>query len=262
MRLLHVLARTHASFDDPNLVSHAGLVPVMALAQRAGLADLVAEHVRPGGECGVNAYLKVPCLVAGMAAGADSIDDMDLLRHGAMTSLFGGVRAPSTLGSHLRCYAWGNVAQLEKAAREFLIALTGQAPLLPGAGTLAFIDIDSMQKRVYGHKKQGARLGHTKIQRKSLLVRGLNALAAVVSTPLSAPVIAATRLRGGNAASARGAAGFAAGAIGTAREAGCTGLIVVRMDSAYYAAKVITAIRRAGARFSVTVPLDPKVRAA
>ena len=72
MRLLHSLARTHASFDDPNLVSHAGLVPVMALAQRAGLADLVAEHVRPGGACGVNAYLKVPCLVAGMAAGADS----------------------------------------------------------------------------------------------------------------------------------------------------------------------------------------------
>ena len=76
MRLLHNLARTHASFDDPNLVSHAGLVPVMALAQRAGLADLVAEHVRPGAECGVNAELKVPCLVAGMAAGADSIDDM------------------------------------------------------------------------------------------------------------------------------------------------------------------------------------------
>ena len=119
-----------------------------------------------------------------------------------------------------------------------------------------------MQKRVYGHKKQGARFGHTKIQGKSLLVRGLNALAAVVSTPLSAPVIAATRLRGGNAASARGAASFAAGAITTAREAGCTGLIVVRMDSAYYAAKVIAAIRRAGARFSVTVPMDPKVKAA
>ena len=62
----------------------------MAVAQRAGLADLVAEHVRPGGPCGVNAHLKVPCLVAGMAAGADSIDDMDLLRHGAMPDLFGG----------------------------------------------------------------------------------------------------------------------------------------------------------------------------
>ncbi len=71
MRLLHSLARTSASFDDPNLVSHAGLVPVMALAQRAGLGQLVAELVRPGGECGVNAHLKVPCLVAGMAAGTD-----------------------------------------------------------------------------------------------------------------------------------------------------------------------------------------------
>jgi len=150
VRLLHSLARTHASFDDPNLVSHVGLVPVMAVAQRAGLADLVAEYVRPGGPCGVDAHLKVPCLVAGMAAGADSIDDMGLLWHGAMTGLFGGVRAPSTLGSHLRSYTWGNVSQLEKAGREFLIALAGQAPVLPGAGTLAFIDIDSMQERVKG----------------------------------------------------------------------------------------------------------------
>jgi hypothetical protein len=168
---LHSLAKTRASFDDPNLVSQAGLVPVMALAQRAGLPGLVAEHVRPVGECGVNPHLKVACLVAGMAAGADSIDDMDLLRHGAMRALFGGVRAPSTLGSHLRCYNFGNVAQLEKAGREFLAELTRRAPLLPGAGTLAFIDIDSMQKRVYGHDKQGARFGHTKIQGKSLLVR-------------------------------------------------------------------------------------------
>jgi hypothetical protein len=262
VRLLHSLARTRASFDDPNLVSHAGLVPVMALAQRAGLADLVAEHVTPGGECGVNAHLKVGCLVAGMAAGADSIDDMDVLRHGAMGVLFGGVRAPSTLGSHLRCYTWGNVAQLEKAGREFLPELARQAPLLPGAGTLAFIDIDSMQKRVYGHRKQGARFGHTKIQGKSLLVRGLNALAAVISTPLSAPVIAATRLRGGNAASARGAASLAVQAIGTARDCGCTGTVIVRMDSAYYNAAVIGAVRGQGARFSVTVPMNASIRAA
>jgi hypothetical protein len=144
----------------------------MALAQRAGLRDLVAEHVRPGGQCGVNAHLKVPCLVAGMAAGADSVDDMDLLRHGAMEALFGGIRAPSTLGSRLHSYTWGNVLQLEKAGREFLAELAGQAPPLPGAETLAFIDIDSMQKRVYGHKKQAAKFGHTKIQGKSLLVKG------------------------------------------------------------------------------------------
>jgi hypothetical protein len=259
---LHSLARTRASFDDPNLVSHAGLVPVMALAGRAGLPDLVAAHVRPGGECGVNARLKVPCLVAGMAAGADSIGDMDVLRHGAMSTLFGGVRAPSTLGSHLRSYTWGNVAQLEKAGRQFLAALAREAPLLPGAGVLAFIDLDSMQKRVYGHRKQGAKFGHAKIQGKSLLVRGLNALAAVISTPLSAPVIAATRLRGGNAASARGAASLAARAIGIARDCGCAGIIIVRMDSAFYNASVISAIRRQGARFSVTVPANSSVRAA
>jgi hypothetical protein len=234
----------------------------MALAGRAGLAGLVAEHVRPTGECGVNAPLKVACLVAGMAAGADSIDDMGLLRHGAMPALFGGIRAPSTLGSHLRCYTWGNVSQLEKAGREFLGELARRAPLLPGAETLAFIDIDSMQKRVYGHHKQGARFGHTKIQGKSLLVRGLNALAATISTPLAAPVITATRLRGGNAASARGAASLAAQAITTARDCGCTGTIVVRLDSAFYNAAVIGAVRRGGARFSVTVPMNASIRAA
>ncbi len=262
MRLLHSLGRTHASFDDPNLVSRAGLVPVMALAQRAGLTELVAVHVRPGGECGVNAHLKVPCLVAGMAAGADSIDDMDLLRHGAMPELFGGIRAPSTLGSHLRSYTWGNVRQLEIVNRQLLGGLARRAPLLPGKDTLAFIDIDAMQKRVYGHHKQGAGFGHTKIQGKSLLVRGLNALAATISTPLGAPVIAATRLRGGTANSARGAARFAAEAIGTARAIGCGGLLIVRADSAYYSAAFCGAVRRGGARFSVTVNMDPKIAAA
>ncbi len=58
---------------------------------------------------------------------------------------------------------------------------------------MAFVDIDSTQERVHGHKKQGAAFGHAKIQGNSLLVRGLNALAATISTPLAAPVIAATR---------------------------------------------------------------------
>ena len=99
----------------------------------------------------------------------------------------GGVRAPSTLGSHLRSCTWGNVLQLEQAGRELLARLARRAPLLPGADVLAFIDIDSTQKRIYGHKKEGARFGHTKIQGKSVLVRGLNALIAAVS-PLAAIV--------------------------------------------------------------------------
>ena len=113
MRLSHDPLKISASFDDPNLVSRAGLVPVMALAERAGLGGLVRRHVRITAKAGVYPDLKVACLVAGMAAGADSIDDMDLLRHGAMPDLFGGVRAPSTLGSFLRSFTWGNVRQLE-----------------------------------------------------------------------------------------------------------------------------------------------------
>ena len=118
-----------------------------------------------------------------------------------------------------------------------------------------------MQKRVYGHAKQGAGFGHTKIQGKSLMIRGLNALAAVISTPLAAPVIAAARLRGGKANSARGAASLAAEAISTARQAGCTGQLVFRIDSAYYSAAVLGAIR---ARRSVLLghradgPQDPR----
>lgn len=127
---------------------------------------------------------------------------------------------------------------------------------------MAFLDIDSMQKRVYGHHKHGAAFGHTKIQGKSLLVRGLNVLAAAISTPLAAPVIAGTRLRGGNAASARGAASFAAASVAAARAAGCTGTLVVRADSAFYSAAFTGAVRRAGAFFSVTVRMDPKVMAA
>jgi Transposase DDE domain group 1 len=262
VRLLHDLAKIHAAFDDPNLVSRAGLVPVMALAQRAGLAGLVGEHVCIGHQCGVNPQVKVPAVVAGMAGGADSIDDLDLLRHGAMTRLFGGVRAPSTLGSFLRSFTWGNVLQLEKAGREFLVELGRRAPLLPGKGVLAFVDIDSMQKRVYGHKKQGAGFGHTKIQGKSLLIRGLNALAATITTPLGAPVVAATRLRGGTAGSSRGAAWFAKQAVASARGAGCSGTLVVRADSAFYSAAFTGAVRAAGAFFSVTVQMNPHVQAA
>ena len=69
MRLSHEPAKTHASFDDPDLVSRAGLVPVMALAQRCGLADLAGEHVTITSPAGVNPALKIPGLVGGWPPG-------------------------------------------------------------------------------------------------------------------------------------------------------------------------------------------------
>ena len=101
MRLLHSAAHTSAAFDAENVVSLAGLVPVMRLAQQAGLPDLIAERVRLDTSIGCNPAGKIAAIVAGMVAGADSIDDLDVLRHGGMDQLFGQAYAPSTLGSFL-----------------------------------------------------------------------------------------------------------------------------------------------------------------
>jgi hypothetical protein len=187
-----------------------------------------------------------------MVCGADSIDDMDLLRHGGMGRLFRDVRAPSTLGTFLRVCTFGHVRQLDGVAAGLLTRLVAAAPVLPDAQQVCFIDIDDTVRQTYGYAKQGAGRGYTG-------VKGLNALLATVSTPLSAPLIAATRLRRGAANSARGATKLLAEALTTARRAGATGWLLVRADSAYYGADIVAACRRAGARFSITARLTPSV---
>jgi len=255
MRVSHSYPAISATFDDPNLVSCAGLAPAMALAQRAGLGELVADTLTLKATGGVNAHVKVPALVAGMVAGADSIDDMDVLRHGGMGRLFNGVRAPSTLGTFLRSFTFGHVRQLDAVASRFLVGLASNAPILPDAGQGCFVDIDDTIKATHGYAKQGAGYGYTK-------VKGLNVLLAIVSTPVSAPVIAATRLRRGGTNSARGAARIVADALVTAKACGAGGLITVRADSAYYTHDVVAAARRAGARFSVTIRMNTAVTTA
>jgi hypothetical protein len=262
VRLRHDAPVVRASFDDPNLVSCAGVEPVMRLADTVGLHAAVAGRVRLPGDTGSNPAGKVATIVAGMLAGADSIDDLDVARHGGMRSLFTGVYAPSTLGSFLRTFTHGHVRQLQAAARDTLVGLAGRVPLLAGAETLCFVDIDSMLRRVYGKQKQGIGFGHAKVGGYNVWLRGYHPLITTVSTPLAAPVIAATRLREGNAGSGRGAASQIAEAITTARACGASGEIVVRADSAFYAKTVIAACRRRQVRFSVTTRIDAKIRAA
>jgi hypothetical protein len=108
-------------FDDPNLVSCAGLVPALALARSAGLDELARGHLSVPSDRGANAGLKVTSLVAGMVAGADSIDGMALLRHGGMGRVFTNAYAPSTLGSFLRSFTFGHVRQLDAVASRFLV---------------------------------------------------------------------------------------------------------------------------------------------
>ena len=258
MQLSHSRPVSSAVFDDPNLVSCAGLVPMAALARRCGLAALADEHLSVPTDKGSNAGAKVSCLVAGMVAGADSIDDMALLRHGAMGTLFDRPYAPSTLGSFLREFAFGHVRQLDAVASRLLGRLHARTPLLAGIDGPVLVDLDDTIIEVHGYAKQGSGYGYSGI-------RGLNALIATVTTTAAAPVIVGQRLRKGACGSPRGAARMIGDTLATVarlRSAEATGKPLVRMDSAFYGHPSVAAAIRGDADVSVTVRLDPKVKAA
>lgn len=243
-------------FDDPNVVSAAGLVPALRLADSAGLHDLLAEHVSVDSP---NAVAKATSVVGGMLAGADSIEDMDLLRHGGMARLFTGIRAPSTLGTYLRSFTHGHVQQLDAVGSRVLAGLTARVPDLlaggSGAEGIAFLDVDDTIREVHGYAKQAAAYGYTG-------VRGLNVQLAVISTPLAAPLIARARLRRGNVASAAGVSRLLAQAIATTRAAGVAGRVLARADSAYYGYAFVGAALRAKAWYSVTTRANTRVNKA
>jgi hypothetical protein len=258
MQLSHTHPVRSAVFDDPNLVSSAGLVPVLALARSAGLARLADQHLSVPTDKGANPGLKVSSLVAGMVAGADSIDDMALLRHGGMSKVFTGAYAPSTLGSFLRAFSFGHIRQLDAVAARFLAGLAATTPVVAGIGNQVMVDIDDTIIEVHGYGKQGSGYGYSG-------VRGLNALIATVTTKAAAPVIVAQRLRKGSCGSPRGAKRLVTDALATVRKlpAGPAGAkILLRADSAFYGRGAVLAAVRAGAQVSVTVRLDPRVKAA
>jgi hypothetical protein len=256
MRLSHSRPVVAARFDDPNLVSVAGLVPLMLLAEAAGLSTLASEHLSVPTDKGANAGGKLTALVAGMVAGADSIDDMALLRHGGMPKLFDRAYAPSTLGSFLRAFSFGHVRQLDAVASRFLTGLASCSPLLDHNAGLVLVDVDDTIIEVHGYAKQGAGFGYSG-------VRGLNALLATVTTAGSAPVIVAQRLRKGSTGSPRGAKRLVADALATVAKLKPAGSsVLLRADSAFYGSPTIGAAVKAGAHVSVTVRMDPKVKAA
>jgi hypothetical protein len=239
-------------FDDPNLVSSAGLVPMLVLARSAGLAKLADQHLSVPTDKGANAGLKVASLVAGMVAGADSIEDMAVLRHGGMGKVFTGAYAPSTLGSFLRSFTFGHVRQLDAVAARFLTGLAAVTPVVSGVDEYALVDIDDTIIEVHGYGKQGSGYGYSG-------VRGLNALIATLTTNQAAPVIVAQRLRKGSCGSPRGAKRLVTDALATVKKlrtspAGVK--VLLRADSAFYGHGPVGAAVRAGAQVSVTVRLD------
>jgi hypothetical protein len=243
----HSLDAIEVTFDDERLVADAGLVLPATLAQHLGLRGLFDRHVDLGDAAGrANVGHKAMTVIHSALGGGDSIDDCDALRAGSTEAVLGhAVLAPSTLGTFLRSFTWGHARQLDRVSAE-LLARAWQAGAGPGDAPVT-IDIDSSIHETYGLQKQGgAKFTHTK-------VRGYHPLYAVIAGTAD---VVHSRLRGGNANSGRGAAGFVTETVNRVRAAGATGPLTLRADSGFYSRKVVDACRKAGVRFSITVKLN------
>ena len=232
-------------FDDRNLVSHAGLVPVLQLAERAGLSALI-------GDCSslpvANVVPKARTVLAGMLAGADSIDDLDLLRAGGTERLLGSVRAPSTIGTFLRAFTHGHVLQLGKVNRLLLRRLIAEVAALTGtADGLVFVDMDDTIRQVHGYQKEAAAFGYSG-------VRGLNGLLVTVTGQDAAPVIAEASLRRGNVRSGDNAAHHLTRALKTVRAVTPGRQVLTRADSAFCGYENVATALKHKAWYSFTIP--------
>lgn len=241
----HTLDRLAVSFDDDHAVANAGLIQPATLAAHLGLRELFDCFVDLGKAPGrANVGLKAMTLVYSLLAGGDCIDDANAMRAASTPSVLGqAVRAPSTLGTFLRRFSFGHVAQLDHV---FEVAMT--RAWAAGAGRRdkrLTIDVDSTICETYGVHKQGGCFGHTK-------VRGYHPLLA---TAAESNEVLGVRLGGGNAHSGRGAADFLRRVFHRVRRAGASGEIVLRADSGFYNSKVTAACRAAGVSYSITVKL-------
>ena len=254
MKASHKIDRASVTFDDPNLVANAGLTLTGTLMTRLGLIDVIDERVRLHGRVGgANPGIKAATVISALLAGADCIDDVDVLRAGASGQVCAHeLRAPSTIGTWLRAFSWGHVRQLDAAAGE-LLRRAWAAGAGPGPDEPVTIDIDSTMCKTYGLFKQG---GH-KYTRKHH--RGYHPLLGVVA---GYDQVVSARLREGVANDARGARSFVVETIRRVRAAGARGKLTLRTDSGFFSQAVIDACRDADVRFSITVKMNPYLQKA
>ena len=239
------------AFDDHRLVANAGLILPATLAQHLGLPQLVQECLDLGNAPGrANTGDKIVTLVASALAGGDCIDDADVLRTGGTAGALGCVvKAPSTLGTFLRSFRWGQVRQLDRVSRD-LLARAWAAGAGPGDGPLT-IDLDSTICETYGLAKEGARHHSYTGQ------RGYHPLLAVAA---GTGDVLMSRLREGRANTVRGAAHFLRETVGRVRYAGATGPLTVRADSGFYTHAMVAVCRKTKVSFSITVRQHQSLR--
>ena len=251
MRVSRSLDTVAVMFDDDNLVANAGLILPATLAQHLRLETLIdAKVYLPDSSAGCQPGRKALTLVHSMIAGGDCIDDADVLRAGSSTAVLGHVvMAPSTLGTFLRAHTFGNVRQLDSVNTEALRrAWTAGAG--PDITKPLVVDIDSTICRVFGHAKQGATFGYTK-------VRGYHPLLAFRAD--TGEVLAA-RMRKGSANTGRGIKRFLQELRGTLTHAGWGGTVVLRCDSGFWSKHVIEFCEKHRWEYSITVRQIPTIR--
>ncbi len=238
MTTLHSPSRLFVAFDDDHSVANAGLALVGLLSERLGLHQLAEETISiapfPG--------RRVATLVHALVAGATCIDDADVLRSGATSSVLSHrVMAPSTLGTFLRRFTFGNVRQLDRVA-ETLLARAWSLGAGPGDEPMT-IDVDSTICEVFGNQKQGAGYGYTKV----LGYHPLLATRADTGETLH------VRFRKGSSNTQRGAQRFVREVVGRVRRAGASGPLTLRCDSGFFSKYVVQACRDHDVRYSITV---------
>lgn len=247
-RVSHDIDRIVVTFDDPNLVSNAGLLLVATLTRRLGLEALVNTTVKLIGRVGgARPGRKVLTLVHSMIAGGTHIDHADMLRAGSTGDVLGHrVMAPSTLGTFLRSFTFGHVRQLEAVIGKTierawaLGAGPGEMPLV--------IDIDSTICEVDGKAKQGAGYGYTK-------ELGYHPL---IATRADTGEIVQARMRKGSANTQRGARRFIEELVARVRRAGASGELTVRVDSGFWSNDTIVVLNRLKVRYTMAVRCNTK----
>ena len=245
----HAIDHFDVTFDDDTLVADAGLIVVGTLMTRLGLEALINSTVRLVGRVGgALAGRKVLTLVAAILVGGSHIDHADRLRAGSTQAVLPfRVMAPSTLGTFLRAFTFGHIRQLDAVIGETIRrawALGGG----PGGAPLT-MDLDSTICEVHGKAKQGAAYGYTK-------VLGYHPL---VATRADTGEVLHARLRKGS--SQRGAKRFAEELVARVRRAGARGPLIVRADAGFWNYALLDTLTRLGVAWSVTVRVNPQIRA-
>ncbi len=180
---------------------------------------------------------------------------MNALRAGATAAVLGHrVAAPSTVGTFLRSLRWGQARQFDAVSRQLLAraAQIGALDVTGGDGGRFVVDLDATLVETYGLAKRGA---------EAPMRTGRRGYHPILAIAAGTGDVLHVRLRRGRTNDASGAPAFVTETLSRIRAAGVDGPVVLRADTGFYLADVLTACRKAGVGFSIGARMIGRMRA-